>query len=72
MKTEYLKHSEYLNVVKKLLKADFVGWVTEKDNKFLRIKVGKNEHLLPMEGEITADTYKDLVRKILAPEEKEE
>lgn len=66
-----LKHSEYLNKVKKLLKADFVGWITEGDKKTLKIKVGKNEHFLPMEGEITEETYIDLVRKILTPDNKE-
>ena len=72
MKTEkpkkYSEHSKYLEIVKKLLKADFVGWITEGDKKSLKIKVKKNVHILPMEGEITEDTYKDLVRKLLTPD----
>jgi len=67
MTKTYSEHSKYLEIVKKLLKADFVGWITEKDKKSLKIKVGKNVHILPLEGEINEDTYKDLVRKILAP-----
>ncbi len=72
MKTEQskqpLKHSQYLNVIKKILKADFVGWVTEGDKKSLKIKVGKNVHLLPLEGEeINEETYRDLIQKLLSP-----
>jgi len=65
----HLEHSKYLNIVKKILKADFVGWVTEKDKKSLKVKVGKNVHILPMEGtEINEETYRDLINKLLAPE----
>ena len=67
MMKKYSEHSKYLEIVKKLLKADFVGWITEKNKKSLKIKVGKNVHILPLEGEINEETYKDLVRKILAP-----
>lgn len=67
----FLEHSKYLNIVKKLLKADFVGWITEGNKKSLRVKVGVNEHLLPLEGEeINEETYRDLINKILAPPEK--
>ena len=67
-----LKHSEYLKRIKKLLKADFVGWVTEKDKKSLRIKVKGNEHFLPLIGEeINEETYRDLINKLLSPTEEE-
>lgn len=70
MQQTFLKHSEYLKRIKKLLNADFVGWVTEKEKRFLKIKVGKNEHYLPIEGEIiNEETYRDLINKILAPNE---
>jgi len=68
-----LKHSEYLNIVKKLLKADFVGWVTEGSNKSLKVKVGKNIHYLPLVGEeINEETYRDLINKLLAPDAEKE
>lgn len=63
-----LKHSDYLNSIKKLLKADFVGWITEGDKKSLRIKIQGKDFILPLEGEeINEDTYKDLVRKLRTP-----
>lgn len=59
-------HSKYLSLIKRILKADFVGWVNEKNVNFLRVKVGKNEHFLPFEGgEITEDTYKRLIEELL-------
>lgn len=72
MKTEKqkisLKHSDYLTSIKKLLKADFVGWITEGNKKSLRIKIQGKEFILPLEGEeINEDTYKDLVRKLRTP-----
>lgn len=64
----YSEHSKYLQVIKKLLKADFVGWITEKDKKSLRIKVQGKEFILPLQGgEINEETYKDLVRKLVEP-----
>lgn len=66
--TKFLKHSDYLTSIKKLLKADFVGWVTEGDKKSLKIKIKGKEFLLPLEGEIiNEETYKDLVRKLRTP-----
>jgi hypothetical protein len=62
------EHSKYLNIVRKLLKADFVGWITEKGKRSLRVKVKNNEHFLPLEGEeINEETYRDLINKILTP-----
>jgi len=73
MQQTFLKHSEYLKRIKKLLSADFVGWVTEGSKKSLKIKVGKNEHYLPLEGEIiNEETYRDLITKILSPDERRE
>ena len=34
-----LNHNRYLNLLKRILKADFVGWVTEKDKKFLSLNI---------------------------------
>lgn len=66
--TTSLKHSFYLDKIKDILKADFVGWVTEGEKKSLRVKVKNKEHLLPLEGElINEETYKDLIRKLLPP-----
>ena len=67
----FLEHSKYLNIVKKLLKADFVGWITEGNKKSLRVKVGANEHLLPLEGDIiNEETYRDLINNLLDPQTK--
>lgn len=65
----FLRHSFYLNKVKQILKADFVGWVTEGDKRSLRVKVKDKEHFLPLEGEeINEETYRDLIQKLLSPE----
>lgn len=61
-----LNHNRYLSVIKRILKADFVGWINEKDKKSLKVKVGSSEHFLPLEGgEITEDTYKRLINELL-------
>lgn len=63
-----LKHSIYLNKVKELLKADFVGWITEGDKKVLRVKVKNKEHFLPLEGDvINQETYMHLIRNLIKP-----
>lgn len=70
MQKTYLKDSFYLERIKALLKADFVGWVTQGQDKFLRVKVGKNDHLVPLIGkEVNEATYNDLISKILSPNE---
>lgn len=67
-----LNHNRYLNLLKRILKADFVGWVTEKDKKFLRVKVGGNDHLLPLEGNlITKETYEQLINELVTNEQQE-
>lgn len=64
----HLKHSLYLDKVKKLLKADFVGWVTQGETKLLRVKINNKEHYLPLEGEeINEETYMHLIRNLLKP-----
>ena len=66
MKKEYLNHNYYLNVIKKMLNASFVGWVTEKDNKTLLVKVNGKSHPLPLEGgDITEDTYRRLILELM-------
>lgn len=70
MQKTYLKDSFYLEKIKSLLKADFVGWVTQGQDKFLRVKVGKNDHLVPLIGtEINEKTYDDLITKMLTTNE---
>lgn len=65
-----LNHSRYLNLIKRILKADFVGWVMDKDKKSLRVKVGGNDHLLPLEGElINKDTYEQLIKQLVTDEQ---
>lgn len=71
MQTPFLEHSHYLNIVKRILKADFVGWVEEKDKKSLKVKIKGKEFILPFEGEITHETYSDLIKNLLNKEENE-
>lgn len=68
MKTEYLNHSYYLNIVKNILKASFVGWITENNQRSLRIIKDKQEHFLPIgEGkEINDNTYRDLINQLIS------
>ena len=50
------------NVIKRMLGASFVGWITEKDKKTLIVKVQGNSHPLPLEGgEITEETCRRLI-----------
>lgn len=57
-------NSFYLELIKKILKASFVGWVFEKGGKFLKVVVNKKEHLIPFKGEVTQSTYEDLIKKL--------
>jgi predicted transcriptional regulator len=59
-------HSTYLNHIKKLLSASFVGWEQIKDKKQLKIVLKEGVFILPFEeGKIiTEDTYKDLIQNI--------
>lgn len=66
MKKEYLNHNYYLNVIKKMLNASFVGWVTEKDSKTLLVKVNGKSHPLPLDGgDITEETYRRLILELM-------
>jgi len=60
-------HNLYLDAIKKLLSASFVGWVQEKDKKSLRIVINKKELFLPFEGGeiITEESYKKLITDII-------
>jgi c-di-AMP phosphodiesterase-like protein len=63
---ESLKHSYYLNIIKRILKANFVGWVEEKDKKYLKVTI-KNQKipLIPFEGEIRHETYNQFIKDLL-------
>lgn len=57
-------HNFYLELIKKILKASFVGWQEEKGKKSLRVVVNKKEHIIPFEGNVTQGTYEDLITKL--------
>lgn len=63
-------HSFYLTLIQKILKASFVGWVEEKGNKSLKIVKDKvvKELPFPNNAEITEETYKDLIDKLVPNE----
>lgn len=60
-------HNYYLSVIKKLLRASFVGWVTDRQGKYLKIVVNKNAMALPFEGGdiIGEESYRKLIREII-------
>jgi len=60
-------HSQYLSAIKRLLGASFVGWIQERDKKYLKVTVKKQDIILPFEGGalITEDSYKDLIQNII-------
>lgn len=60
-------HNYYLNLIKKLLNASFVGWINEKNSKYLLITINNNNLKLPFKGgdEITEKAYKDLINTII-------
>ena len=64
-------HSFYLDLIKRMVKASFVGWVEQKGEKFLRVIINKEENLLPfpVNKEITEETYTDLIDKLTAKNE---
>lgn len=67
-------HSFYLDLIKKIVKASFVGWVEVKGEKFLRVIINKDEKLLPFPAkkEITEETYTDLIEKLTKQNEQKE
>ena len=64
-------HSFYTNLIKRLIKASFVGWEREKDKSYLRINTKDGRKLLvPFNGnieDVTEMTYKDLIQNIIQP-----
>lgn len=59
-------HNFYLTIIKKLLGASFVGWEQVKNEKQLKITVGKKQFYLPFDlgKDITEDSYKDLIQTL--------
>lgn len=60
-------HNYYLSTIKRLLGASFVGWVQEKQDKYLKIIVKKQVLTVPFDQgkEITNQSYKKLIQDIL-------
>lgn len=60
-------HNYYLNTIKKLMKASFVGWVTDNKGKYLKIIVDKKTIPLPFEGGdvISEEAYLGLINNII-------
>ena len=70
MQKEYLIHSHYLEIIKRILKASNVCWITEKDKKSLRVTINKKVHLIALEGgEIGEETYRNLIQNLLTNEQ---
>lgn len=70
MTKPFSMHSHYCNIIRRILKASFVGWVQEADKQFLRIIVNKTEHLMPLEGgELNEEIYKRLINELLSKNE---
>lgn len=67
MEISPIEHNYYLNLIKKLLGASFVGWVNEKDGKHLKIVVNKQTMALPFEGGeiIGKESYINLIKEIV-------
>jgi hypothetical protein len=67
-----LNHNYYLNIVRKITGASFVGWITENDKKSLRVTIKGVENNLPLIGnEITLQTYAQLINGLIEVEEKD-
>ena len=67
-----LNHNYYLNIVRKITGASFVGWITENDKKSLRVVIKGVENNLPLIGnEITLQTYAQLINGLIEVEEKD-
>lgn len=70
MSNQPLNHSYYLSIIKRILKASFVGWITDKNTRSLMVKVAGKEHLLPLEGEeINHETYSHLIKNLVTKDE---
>lgn len=63
-------HSHYCNIIRRMLKASFVGWVQENEKNSLRVVINKKEHYLPLEGgPIGEETYQKLIKELLNNEQ---
>lgn len=72
MQKTFSEHSHYLGIVKRILKASFVGWETYKDKKSLKVKVQGKTFSLPLVGEeINHETYSHLIKELLNKEDGE-
>jgi hypothetical protein len=64
-------HSFYTNLIKRLIKAPFVGWERKKDKSYLRINTKDGRKLIvPFNGnieDVTEITYKELIQNIIQP-----
>jgi hypothetical protein len=66
IKKDSLNHNYYLNLIKKITKASYVGWIDEKGSKTLRVVIDKKENLLPLiGGDITIGTYTQLISSLI-------
>jgi len=69
MQKPFSEHSHYLGIIKRILKASFVGWETYKDKRSLKVKIQGKDFLLPLEGEeINHETYNHLIKELLSTE----
>ena len=59
-------HNFYLTTIKGLLGASFVGWEQVKNEKQLKIIIGKKQFYLPFDSgkDITEDSYKDVIHTL--------
>lgn len=60
-------HNYYLTTIKKMLGASFVGWVQDRNGKYLKITVKGNTTNLPFQGGeiIGEESYRKLINDIL-------
>jgi hypothetical protein len=75
MEKDKIDHAQYLNIVKRILKASYVAWETVGDKRSLIVKVQGKRHELVLEGEeINHETYSHLINNLLgnSAEEKED
>ena len=67
-----LNHNYYLNLIKKVTRASYVGWIEEKGSKTLKVVIDNKENLLPLiGGDITVGTYTQLISSLVGITEDE-
>lgn len=70
MKQTYLEHSHYLQIIKRILRAQHIAWETQGTKKSLVVKIDGKTHSLPLEGEeINHETYSHLINNLLGSSE---